>query len=152
MKRNLMSLFLVFIATLFVFSLAGCETAGDETDTTTTTDDTVSTTGGAVVEPIEGAVSLDDDMVDSLKEYLRELPALQESDPISKTWEDKINEIKAGKQALLVEFDPDSYYYMCAYYSGDYTSEAVFYSNRSEYTWVKFDCAENIQEYYNDEN
>ncbi|MBQ7336633.1 MAG: hypothetical protein IJW92_09205 [Clostridia bacterium] len=170
MKRNLMSSFLVFIATLFVFSLAGCEVTGDETDTTTeanttteedttteegttTADDTESTTGDEVivVEPIEGEVPLDDSLVSALRDYLKNL--FTEYDLLaSDSFEDKLTSIKQGKLPIHVVLDSSNYYYACAYYMENPEqhpeSSCLFYCCVDDYIWVGFENEQQIPDSY----
>ncbi len=62
----------------------------------------------------------------------------------------KIEEIKNGKQAIHVGFDPSDCYFVCAYYDGAHEDEGIFYCCVTEYTWVKFGDVNEISEKYKD--
>ncbi len=56
-----------------------------------------------------------------------------------------------GFRTFLVKLDAEKYYYMCGYYNCAHIDEAKNYRCADAYTWVKFESADEIQEYYNDE-
>lgn len=57
---------------------------------------------------------------------------------------------KFQARAYLAKIDPESFYYMCAYYSGTSEDETKTYACAEEYTWTKFESADAIPEFYND--
>ena len=75
----------------------------------------------------------------------------------------QILKIELGFKPLLVKLDPSSYYYVCGYSNNAFgcsgekcsvTNEPRGESNfchAESYTWIKFDEASEIQEYYNGE-
>ena len=64
----------------------------------------------------------------------------------------KINEIKNGKQALHVGFSKSKYYFVCAYYNSGHDDETSDYCCVTDYTWVKFNNANEISEEFDDLN
>lgn len=63
----------------------------------------------------------------------------------------KLDEIKKyDKQPMLVKFDPDNYYYACAYFNPahEYNEHLCGYACVNEYIWVKFASAAEILESY----
>ncbi len=63
----------------------------------------------------------------------------------------KINDIKDGKQPLLVDFDSFDYYFVCCYYTPPHDLEIMDYCCAEKYTWVKFERESEIREYYNEQ-
>ena len=61
--------------------------------------------------------------------------------------------IKGIQQPLRVTFDPSSYYYVGVYCNDDHVhyGDRNYFCCEEEYTWVKFDSACSIREYYGDE-
>lgn len=92
------------------------------------------------------------DLIKILIEYLQNIFNSCDMPPTS--YAIKINDIKNGDQPLLVQFDPEEYYFVCGYYNATHNQSE--YENLSfccveEYTWVKFENAHEIQEFYNDQ-
>ena len=100
-------------------------------------------------EPVEFNGVIQDkysDLIVELRKYLSELNAYH--DMPSTSFITKINEIKNGKQPLHVSFDSTtSQYFVCGYYNFDHAREDKAYCCVEEYTWVRFEKAEYIQEY-----
>ncbi len=115
-------------------------------ETTVKDDDTYETTQGSN----EGEFVEDSDLIYELGHFL-EYTFHMETDPAIRTVAMRINEIKHGTQPLLVAFDSSSYYFVCAYYHSN-THEERGYCCSAEYTtWVKYENASDIQNYYNGE-
>lgn len=111
-----------------------------ETEEETTEETWIS---GAVVP--EGS-----DLIAELIDYLISLKV--HHDMITYSVEDKIDQIKAGKQALHVAFDSTtSYYFVCGYLNSSHGPQNVAYCCPEKYTWVRYRSENEIQEYYNDE-
>ena len=90
------------------------------------------------------------DLVIALCQYLKD--SLADHDMDSKSFANKVDDIKQGTQALHVAFKPDDCYFVCGYFNR--TEEHignVFYYGKS-YTWVKFENANEIREKYKDLN
>lgn len=56
---------------------------------------------------------------------------------------------KDSWQGILVEFDPENYYFACAYFDGEHTHDYLSNCCSDEYEWVGFRRAEYIPEVYN---
>lgn len=89
-----------------------------------------------------------DVLVCTLIEYLQDLFVDHELPDTSTAI--KIDEIKNGKQALHVGFDGSEYYFVCAYYDNTHEDETTHYCCATNYTWVKFENANEISEKYKD--
>lgn len=89
-----------------------------------------------------------DALVCSLIEYLQDLFVSHDMPGTSTAT--KIDEIKNGKQALHVAFNKSECYFVCAYYNYGHNDEAKDYCCVTDYTWVKFNDANEISEKYND--
>lgn len=91
------------------------------------------------------------ELIAALVEYLDQYNVdydMADIDPLAV----KIDKIKGGTQPLLVSFDPDSYYYVCGYYTENEShSEAHSYCCSSEYTWIEYQSVTDIQDSYNGE-
>ena len=88
------------------------------------------------------------DLVIALCQYLKD--SLADHDMDSKSFANKVDDIKQGTQALHVAFKPDDCYFVCGYFNR--TEEHignVFYYGKS-YTWVKFENANEIRKKYKD--
>ena len=111
----------------------------------------------SVVEYIDGIInndnenyqevlSNDSDLVLALIEYLHLPDAdIQISDVIE---ERKIDRIKKGNQALLVDFKSSSYYFVCGYYNNQHKNEDDIFCCANKYTWVKYEDESFIKENY----
>lgn len=125
MNRLISSLLLFF---LLLVCFAGCEIS-DMTNEKTPTE-----------------LQNQDAIVCKLIEYLQDLFTSYEV-PDTST-EEKIEKIKEGTQALLVDFQNSEYYFVCAYYDTAHQNEAIDYCCVTNYTWVKFEDANEISEKY----
>ena len=94
----------------------------------------------------------DSDLISTLVDYLKK--KLVHYDFVGLSLEEKINEIKNGEvQPLLIDVDPNNYYFVCCYYDSDRVDEwSIGYRNALEYTWVKYESENSIKEKYNDKN
>ena len=84
------------------------------------------------------------DLVTTLATYLWERSFVGAEIP-GLTLEDKIDKINSGTQLFHVKFDSQKYYFVGAYYTCD---DMPPYRFIKEYTWVKFESAYEISEYY----
>lgn len=91
---------------------------------------------------------VDEDLIVALVDYLKTLSYDYELFPHSTA--DKIDDIKNGKQALHVAFDSSNTYFVCAYLDEISNADKFFHDHADEYTWVKYEKAEEIYEKYND--
>ena len=94
------------------------------------------------------------DLVIALCNYLKSSCLWNPWDPImnSKSFAQKVDDIKEGAQVLHVACNPDDFYFVCGYLNR--TEEHignVFWYGES-YTWVKFENANEIYEKYKDLN
>lgn len=87
-----------------------------------------------------------DALVCKLTEYLKDLFA--SCDMPDTSTEEKIEKIKNGTQALLVDFHNSEYYFVCAYYDTAHRDEAKYYCCVTDYTWVRFEDSAEIREKY----
>ena len=101
----------------------------------------------------ERFVNVSEELAEHLSSYL--CPYAPNFDIVFPTTAKKINFIKDGGQALYVTFDSIDTYYVAAYYYGEHYKHE-FHPNKLgysdcpvEYTWVRFDTAEEITAYYN---
>ena len=97
---------------------------------------------------VEDSDTLTDELIDALVEYLQGLSVEYELPDTSLSI--KIDKIKKGQQPLLVDFDPDIFYFVCGYYDGVTENGPLKYINSNEYTWVRFESADEIQENHED--
>lgn len=91
------------------------------------------------------------ELLDVLRDYLDSLRSVGRM-VVYPSAEQKINFINNGNQALHVAFDSSNYYFVCGYYNDDHKqafTETNSYCCSAKYEWIKFDRAEEIQEYYN---
>ena len=89
-------------------------------------------------------MDLPEDMLDAIVDYLQSLN--MEYDMPSTSVEIKIDKIKNGSQPLHVAFDSESSYFVCGYYNDAHKSETSEHCCAEEYTWIKFENANKIQE------
>lgn len=87
----------------------------------------------------------DDALVRKLVEYLGYYSS--EFDLTTYSISEKIDQIRDGTQALRVRFDGAEAYFVCAYYGGPETDN---YDSAADYTWVKYESANEIGEKYKD--
>lgn len=99
---------------------------------------------------VEDSDTLNDELIDSLIEYLQGLYVNYELPDTSLSI--KIDNIKKGQQPLLVDFDPDIFYFVCGYYDGVTKNGPLKYRNSEEYTWVRFENQNEIKEIHEDKN
>lgn len=90
----------------------------------------------------------DSELVKALMKYLDEL--LWDFELPETSVAIKIDGIKNGEQPLHVEYKPSDCYFVCAYYDGD-DGDATDYARKNDYTWIKFEGANEIKEYYSGE-
>lgn len=122
----------VLLGALLLMCFSGCEIPSDN--------DTNSPT----------VLQSQDALVCSLIEYLQDLFVSHDMPGTSTAT--KIDEIKNGKQALHVAFNKSECYFVCAYYNYGHNDEAKDYCCVTDYTWVKFNDANEISEKYDDLN
>lgn len=99
---------------------------------------------------VEDSDTLNDELIDSLIDYLKMLYVEYELPDTSLSI--KIDNIKKGQQPLLVDFDPDIFYFVCGYYDGVTENGPLKYRNSEEYTWVRFENQNEIKEIHEDKN
>lgn len=151
--RKIISIILLFA--LWIICASGCSINSVDLDTTaksqtdsdgtfqenTTELQATATTDPTVLQPD------DNDLVLALIDYLREL--FFDHDMAATSLAIKINEIKNGKRPLHADFDASNYYFVCGYYSAeDEHDESDHYCCAQQYTWFRFDDADEIMEYY----
>ena len=150
MKKQFGKLFVIFGVILCIFALVGCDLVlgnnpdpeknpAEESNSGEESSDSEETLAD-VFEP-------DEELVEELVEYLQQLSWDYEIGETSLSI--KIDAIKKGSQPLQLKFDPDKYYYVCAYYLPECPEEEFLYCHADEYTWVGFSNEKNIKEYYN---
>ncbi len=99
---------------------------------------------------VEDSDTLTDELIDSLIDYLKMLYVNYELPDTSLSG--KIDKIKFGHQPLLVDFDPTNCYFVCGYYDGITENGPCEYENSDEYTWVRFESADEIKDIHEDKN
>ena len=87
-----------------------------------------------------------DYLIHTLKTYLGHLK--YESSGLENTYENKFDSAKESGKVLFVEFNPNAYYYVCAY--SDSGHEYEFYDQCciDSYTWVKFEDEQELKDSY----
>lgn len=98
--------------------------------------------------------AIESDLIANLVEYLDWLDA--DCDQLPTSVAIKINQIRREDsvfkmQPVHVEIDPSSYYFMCGYYNCEHENETLRFQCVEKYNWVRFENADEIQEYYNGE-
>ena len=159
MKKLILILTFVFALTL---CFVACDELGDNSDEgqsqnvllngapyteEPTTEE--STTEESMTEDSSGHFK--DDLIAALVNYLQNVNTLYYLGDTS--YEAKINDIKRGEQPLLVRFNSERYYFVCGYYNATHEypeNKSSGFCCATEYTWVKFKKATDIQEYYDD--
>lgn len=124
MKKNI---FILFMALALVVCLAGCTRPEDNVGT---------------------KLSSDDELVIALTEYMDE--RFTEHDMPDASTHIKLDKIDSGVQPLHLDFKESSPYFVCAYHNGTHEQEALDYCCKDEYTWVKYENANEIRESYGD--
>lgn len=99
---------------------------------------------------VEDSDTLNDELIDSLVDYLQGLHLQYEIHDTSLSI--KIDKIKKGHQPLLVDFDPTDFYFVCGYYNVITEDELFKYRNADDFTWVRFENANEIKEIHDDKN
>ena len=94
-----------------------------------------------------------DEAVVALIEYLRQnyetLYPFESFDTVAThTLAESIDKIKSGERALLVNYQSSETYFICGYHKKQEATPIYDYIN--EFTWVKFENANQITETYND--
>ena len=165
MKREIGKLFIIFGALICIFALVGCdlilgnnpdteENSAEESSSETfksgeeTSEELSEETKENIV--FKGTIQNNEsDVVLELIEYLRYYKVGVFPHILPYTFEDKFDEIKSGTQPLLVDFDhTSSYYFICGYCLN---KETTIYRDAGEYTWIRYENENEIQEYYNGE-
>lgn len=155
------------IAVLSVFSLSGCDHFPADTEQPPVNEDQPTEDNTPIAAPTEDNEpteaptdddapednvdpdnQVDEDLIVALVDYLKTLSYDYELFPHSTA--DKIDDIKNGKQALHVAFDSSNTYFVCAYLDEISNADKFFHDHADEYTWVKYEKAEEIYEKYND--
>ncbi len=150
MKKQFGKLFIIFGVLICIFALVGCDLVfvnnpdteknpAEESDSHEEISDSE--------EPLADVFEPDEELVKELIDYLQQLCV--EYDIGETSLSIKTDEIKKGAQPLQVKFDPDKYYYVCAYHSPECPEEDFLYCHADKYTWVGFSNEKNIAEYYN---
>ena len=121
-------LFLLFLCSFLVLSLASCSLFDDGHEKPTV------------------LWQESDELIATLVDYLHSF--LTSYDMPDTSLAIKIDDIKDGKQPLLLEFDPSDFYYVCGYYKGTPENESPEYRHTSDYLWLRYEKAEDIREKY----
>ena len=133
---------LLLLTVLFLCCFVGCRKAPENND---------GVKGDEKEEDkYDGAQELekDNELVKVLEEFLRN--ALTNYDRMPKTLEEKMNDIKNGDRAYLVDYRSSSVYYVCAYSESDHEERYGPYCCVDGYVWVKYDNIEDVREIYKD--
>lgn len=141
----------VLLGALLLMCFSGCAITNytnDDKNQNTSSDTTVKDNN--ILIAVEGKLDKSSKIVCSLIEYLQSLFADYDLPATSTAM--KINEIKNGKQALHVRFNESECYFVCAYYNTVHNNEAIDYCCATNYTWVKFNNANEITAKYDDLN
>ncbi len=96
-------------------------------------------------------------LLDTLIRYLKRYESedlIFFEDKVYLTVEDQINRIKRGSETLHIGFNASSEkYYVCAYYNFEEGhNEKSSFCCAEKYTWVRYEKASDIKEYYGEEN
>ncbi len=101
-------------------------------------------------------VNVDEGLVAALSNHLEHIDV--QYDLVFSNTETKIDDIKYGRQPLLVTFNNATTYYVGVYFYGEhhndpnYPLESGLYCCSDHYVWVRFDSAEEITRTYNNRN
>ncbi len=132
-------IFLMLGALLLNLMLVGCDKAEPPKDTTT--------------EPfsaVDATIPLADDLVTELTLYLQQFHT--DHDLVDTSFSIKLDQIiERGSIPLCVTFDPNDYYFACAYYNDPHDQDLIektAFCCAGEYTWVGFENESDITEVY----
>lgn len=144
-KRFLVLLTVVLVMLCFV--LVGCVIDDDAAER----DETADTNETGVAQDndnfhTEKTFTPEGKLLGRLYEYL-EWQTMQFAPP-EPGIERLIDYMVGGYAPMLVNYEPDDFYFVCAYYNVKHNSETEEYCCKSEYTWVGFYNAEDIPETY----
>ena len=120
-------IFIILICILTLFCLSGCQEEKDER-----------------------LIDSESELVQALIKYVQE--STWDKEAIDVTPGIVADMIYEGMQALLIQFDPDSYYYVAGYYPDPEKLESDRYLNAKEYAWLRFESCTDIPETYEDKN
>ncbi len=134
MKNKILALILIISS--FCFSFVGCNSVDSDDSSESRFEYEPSVD---LVEPFES-------LKQTLIKYLQQIYA--EYNLIAPSFEKQINKIKNGAKALRVTFDPNNYYYVCAYFNDSCEYEKHLYCCVEKYEWIKFDKETEIKEVY----
>ena len=137
MKR----IILLLLTVLFLCCFVGCRKAPENND---------GVKEDEKEDKYDGAQELekDNELVKVLEEFLRN--ALTNYDRMPKTLEEKMDDIKNGDSAYIVDYRESSVYYVCAYSESDHEEPYGPYCCIDGYVWVKYDNIEDVREIYKD--
>lgn len=93
---------------------------------------------------IDGEIDKSSDLVVTLVAYLEQY--LIDYDLMSRTFSQKVDDIKNGIQPLHVAFDPAKYYFVCGYYDPAEEHNELVYCCAGNYTWVGYKSEADLQE------
>lgn len=179
MKKQFGKLFIIFGVILCIFALVGCDLVlgnnpetekkpaeesssetfesseettdksdGKDTEATDPADESdLGEESSDSEETLADVFEPDEELMEALVDYLQNIMTNYEVPESSISMD--IDKIKDGEQPLQLKFDPEKYYYVCAYYSPEHLEEKYLYCCAEEYTWVGFSNEKNIAEYYN---
>lgn len=142
-KRILIIILCGILAILLVACKGEVESGGGEEPTTPPIQDPNGP--DAPVESLSPA-DRDSELIRELVSYLKGY--FDSCDLPPSNLEQKIDSIKDGSRPEYVSFDPESYYFVGGYYNAEHDHEKEKYCCVDEYTWVIFEDATQIQEYY----
>ena len=140
----------VLLCALLLMCFSGCSISNGTSENTNHSTTSNTTLKNDIPDIVEGKLDKSIKLVCALTEYLQSL-SWDYFLPSTST-AIKIDEIKNGKQALHVGFIKSDYYFVCAYYNDGHSDEAQDYCCVTDYTWVKFNDANEISDKYDDSN
>ena len=162
MKKKFGKLFIILGVILCIFALVGCDLIlGNNPDPEKNSAEESSSESSKISEESteetteetwqNGPIEVEDnELIAELLDYLNDLLTTHH-DHITKTMEEKIDDIKAGDQALHFAFDADCYYFVCGYLNPAHEGGEGSLCCRENYTWVRYHNENEIQEYYDGE-
>jgi len=98
--------------------------------------------------PEQNPMGLSEVLIESLN---TEITSNENTDAPGISLSSKLNLIKNGYRPILVEFDSSQIYYVCAYFTPNDDHRETDSCCRDKYTWIKYENANEILEYYNGE-
>ena len=142
---------IALLCSLLLICFSGCSIPNDPTgekepgkeNTSVTNDDK----GNTLPIITEGEIGKNSDLVATLVAYLDQY--LTDYDLIDRTFDQKVDDIKSGIQALHVAFDPANYYFVCGYHNPAQEHDELGYCCAEDYTWVGYKNEAEIKDYYN---